>query len=69
MGLARLWRPKTVSAFHPLRGEPDTLPLLMALADEGLLDRPAGGHRPRGAACLSPLAAGGGKSRRSHVDS
>ena len=33
--LARLWRPKIVSAFHPLRDEPDTLPLLTALAAEG----------------------------------
>jgi len=33
--LARLWRPYIVSAFHPLRGEPDTLPLLTTLADEG----------------------------------
>ena len=35
LGLARLWRPWIVSAFHPLRGEPDTLPLLTTLADEG----------------------------------
>jgi 5-formyltetrahydrofolate cyclo-ligase len=35
LGLARLWRPYIVSAFHPLRGEPDTLPLLTTLADEG----------------------------------
>lgn len=33
--LARLWRPQIVSAFHPLRDEPDTLPLLTALAGEG----------------------------------
>src|ERR1700723_1801687 len=33
--LARLWGPYIVSAFHPLRGEPDTLPLLTALANEG----------------------------------
>ena len=33
--LARLWRPYIVSTFHPLRGEPDTLPLLTALANEG----------------------------------
>ena len=33
--LARLWRPRTVSAFHPLRDEPDTLELLTALAAEG----------------------------------
>jgi 5-formyltetrahydrofolate cyclo-ligase len=33
--LARLWRPRIVSAFHPLRDEPDTLPLLTALAAEG----------------------------------
>ncbi|HEY1780969.1 MAG TPA: 5-formyltetrahydrofolate cyclo-ligase [Roseiarcus sp.] len=33
--LARLWRPGVVSAFHPLGDEPDTLPLLTALAAEG----------------------------------
>jgi 5-formyltetrahydrofolate cyclo-ligase len=33
--LARLWRPRAVSAFHPLRDEPDTLELLRALAAEG----------------------------------
>jgi 5-formyltetrahydrofolate cyclo-ligase len=33
--LARLWRPETVSAFHPLRDEPDTLELLRALAGDG----------------------------------
>jgi 5-formyltetrahydrofolate cyclo-ligase len=33
--LARLWRPRVVSAFHPLGDEPDTLPLLTALAAEG----------------------------------
>ncbi len=33
--LARRWRPWIVSAFHPLRGEPDTLPLLTALAADG----------------------------------
>ena len=33
--LARLWRPQIASAFHPLRDEPDTLPLLTALAAEG----------------------------------
>jgi 5-formyltetrahydrofolate cyclo-ligase len=33
--LARRWRPGFVSAFHPLREEPDTLPLLTALAAEG----------------------------------
>jgi 5-formyltetrahydrofolate cyclo-ligase len=32
--LARLWRPQIVSAFHPLGDEPDTLPLLTALAAE-----------------------------------
>ena len=32
--LARLWRPRVVSAFHPLRDEPDTLELLQALAAE-----------------------------------
>jgi 5-formyltetrahydrofolate cyclo-ligase len=35
--LARLWRPRAVSAFHPLRDEPDTLELLRALAAEGFL--------------------------------
>jgi 5-formyltetrahydrofolate cyclo-ligase len=35
LGLARLWRPWIVSAFHPLPGEPDTLPLLTTLAYEG----------------------------------
>ena len=33
--LARLWRSQIVSAFHPLRDEPDTLLLLAALADQG----------------------------------
>jgi 5-formyltetrahydrofolate cyclo-ligase len=33
--LARLWRPQIVSVFYPLRGEPDTLPLLTALAADG----------------------------------
>jgi 5-formyltetrahydrofolate cyclo-ligase len=33
--LARLWHPEIVSAFHPLRDEPDTLPLLTALAAQG----------------------------------
>lgn len=33
--LARLWRPQIVSAFYPLGDEPNTLPLLMALAEEG----------------------------------
>jgi 5-formyltetrahydrofolate cyclo-ligase len=33
--LARLWRPRIVSAFHPLHDEPDTLLLLTALAGEG----------------------------------
>jgi 5-formyltetrahydrofolate cyclo-ligase len=33
--LARVWRPQIVSAFHPLRDEPDTLLLLTALAAEG----------------------------------
>jgi 5-formyltetrahydrofolate cyclo-ligase len=32
--LARLWRPQIVSAFYPLRDEPDTLPLLTALAEK-----------------------------------
>ncbi len=33
--LARLWRPAVVSAFHPIREEPDVLALLEALAGEG----------------------------------
>ena len=33
--LARLWRPSVVSAFHPIREEPDALALLSALADAG----------------------------------
>lgn len=33
--LARLWRPDVVSAFHPIRDEPDTLGLLAALAENG----------------------------------
>jgi 5-formyltetrahydrofolate cyclo-ligase len=35
LSLARLWRPHVTSAFHPIRGEPDTLPLLAALAAAG----------------------------------
>ena len=31
--LARLWRPRIVSVFYPLRGEPDTLQLLTELAE------------------------------------
>jgi 5-formyltetrahydrofolate cyclo-ligase len=33
--LARLWRPRAVSAFYPIRDEPDTLGLLAALAADG----------------------------------
>ena len=33
--LARLWRPRIVSVFYPLRDEPDTLLLLTALAEQG----------------------------------
>jgi 5-formyltetrahydrofolate cyclo-ligase len=33
--LARLWRPKIVSVFYPLRDEPDTHLLLTTLADAG----------------------------------
>ena len=33
--LARLWRPATVSGFHPIRDEPDALALLGALAADG----------------------------------
>ena len=33
--MALLWRPRCVSAFHPIRGEPDTLALLAALAAAG----------------------------------
>ena len=30
-----MWRPRVVSAFHPIGEEPDTLPLIAALAAEG----------------------------------
>jgi 5-formyltetrahydrofolate cyclo-ligase len=33
--LARLWAPSVVSAFHPIRDEPDALALLGALANDG----------------------------------
>ena len=33
--IARLWRPRVVSGFHPIRGEPDVLVLLTALVEEG----------------------------------
>ena len=33
--LTRLWHPRIVSVFYPLRDEPDTLPLLTALDSEG----------------------------------
>ena len=33
--LARLWRPRAVSAFHPIGDEPDALALLAALAEDG----------------------------------
>ncbi len=33
--LARLWSPRVVSAFHPIREEPDILALLDALSEEG----------------------------------
>ncbi len=33
--LARSWRPRVVSAFHPIQNEPDTLRLLAALAEAG----------------------------------
>ena len=33
--LARLWKPSVASAFHPIRGEPDTLALLAALNADG----------------------------------
>ena len=33
--LARLWAPAAISAFHPIREEPDTLTLLDALAANG----------------------------------
>jgi 5-formyltetrahydrofolate cyclo-ligase len=36
LALARRFRPKAVSAFYPVRDEPDTLALLSALADEGV---------------------------------
>jgi 5-formyltetrahydrofolate cyclo-ligase len=35
--LAQLWRPRVVSAFHPLRDEPDTLELFAALTEEGFV--------------------------------
>ena len=35
--LARLWTPSVVSAFHPIREEPDALALLGALADDGFV--------------------------------
>ena len=35
LSLARLWRPSVVSAFHPIRDEPDSLRLLDALAKDG----------------------------------
>ena len=37
MRLARVWGHRIVSAFYPLRDEPDTLLLLTALADEGFV--------------------------------
>jgi 5-formyltetrahydrofolate cyclo-ligase len=37
VSLAKLWRAKIVSAFHPMRDEPDTMPLLAALAAERFL--------------------------------
>jgi 5-formyltetrahydrofolate cyclo-ligase len=35
--LAQLWGPSVVSAFHPIREEPDTLALLGALSDVGFV--------------------------------
>jgi 5-formyltetrahydrofolate cyclo-ligase len=35
--LAQLWHPRIVSAFHPLRDEPDTLLLLTVLAEQGFV--------------------------------
>jgi 5-formyltetrahydrofolate cyclo-ligase len=35
--LARFWRPRVVSAFHPLHDEPETLELFTALAEEGFV--------------------------------
>ena len=55
--LARLWRPETVSAFHPVRDEPDTLELLRGARRGGLRDRASGRHRPAGRRWSS--AAGG----------
>jgi 5-formyltetrahydrofolate cyclo-ligase len=34
--LARLWRPRVISAFHTLHDEPNTTPLLTAFAAQGL---------------------------------
>jgi 5-formyltetrahydrofolate cyclo-ligase len=33
--LAHLWRPRVTSVFHPIRQEPNTMPLIMALAAAG----------------------------------
>ena len=35
--LAQFWRPRVVSAFHPLRDEPHTLELFSALTEEGFV--------------------------------
>ena len=67
------WRasggPAIVSAFHPLRDEPDTLPLLDRARRRGIRDRAAGRRRPGIAAHLSPLAAGRADPRGRDVDS
>ena len=68
MRLARLWRPGIVSAFHPLSDEPDTAPLLTALAEEGFATAlPVVVGRGL-AACVSPLAAGRANPRRRNGD-
>jgi 5-formyltetrahydrofolate cyclo-ligase len=64
--LARHWAPSVVSAFHPIREEPDALALLAALAQEGYATSlpvvgPRGTHltfrlwRPGDPAALGPM--------------
>ncbi len=63
MALARRFRPRAVSAFYPVRDEPDTLGLLAALRGRGRGDRDSR-HRANAASRWSS-AAGGRASRRS----
>ena len=67
--LARLWRPRIVSAFHPMRDEPDTLRAFERARRGRIRDRSAGRCRPWVVASLSPLAAGRADSGRRNVDS